>query len=58
MNDLPSDYAMDNQIYQLAKRLGQSEEQIKEQYSFTEIIERSLFEVHGGYIDREMMKDK
>lgn len=42
----------------MAKELGQSEEQIKDQYTFAEIMERNMFEVYDNYIDREMMKAK
>jgi hypothetical protein len=42
----------------MAKNLGQSEEQIKEQYTFTEIAERNLFDLYEDYIDRELMKVK
>jgi hypothetical protein len=45
-------------IYKMAKQLGQSEEQIKEQYTFSEIAERNLFDVYADYIDREVNKVK
>jgi hypothetical protein len=42
----------------MAKELGQSEQAIKDQYTFDEIMERNLFEVYDSYIEREMMKAK
>jgi hypothetical protein len=42
----------------MAKKLGQSEEQIKEQYTFAEIIERNLMDIYDSYIERELMKVK
>jgi hypothetical protein len=39
----------------MAKELGQSEQQIKEQYTWDEINERSLFNTYDGFIDRELM---
>jgi len=46
---------MDFQIYAMAKKLGQSEEQIMKQYTFDEIIERNLFDIYENFIDRELM---
>jgi hypothetical protein len=45
-------------IYDLAKKLGQTEEEIKNQYTYTEILERKMFDVYDNYIDRELMKVK
>jgi hypothetical protein len=42
----------------MAKKLGQSEEQIKEQYTFAEIVERNLFDIYENYVERELMKAK
>jgi hypothetical protein len=42
----------------MAKELGQSEQAIKDQYTFDEIMERNLFEVFDGYIQNELMKVK
>lgn len=55
LRKLPSLYDFDFQIYQMAKKLGQSEKQIKEQYTFDEIVERNLFDIYDNYIDRELM---
>lgn len=55
---LPAEYDFDYQIYSMAKTLGVSEQQIKDEYSLDEIIERNLFEVYQDYIDRELMKAK
>ena len=56
--ELQYEYNLDYQIYNLAKKLGQSEEQIKEQYTYTEIIERNLMEIYDNYIDRTLMEAK
>jgi hypothetical protein len=42
----------------MAKKLGQSEEQIKEQYTFAEIVERNLFDIYENYVERELTKAK
>ena len=39
----------------MAKKLGQTEQTIKEQYTIQDVAERSLFEVYENYIDRELM---
>lgn len=39
----------------MAKKLGQTEQQIKEQYTVQEIAERNLFEIYENYVDRELM---
>jgi hypothetical protein len=49
---------MDYMIYKMAKTLGQSEQFIKDNYTFLEIVERNLFDIHDNYIDRELMKVK
>jgi hypothetical protein len=46
---------MDYQIFSMAKKLGKSEKQIKEQYTFDELLERNLFDLYDNYIDRELM---
>jgi len=58
MEELPSDYNFDWQIFSLAKMLGQSEDEIKEQYTYTETVERNLFGIHENYVDRELMPKK
>lgn len=42
----------------MAKKLGQSEQQIKEQYTFSEIVERNLMDIYENYVERELMKAK
>jgi hypothetical protein len=42
-------------IFQMAKKLGKSEQQIKELYTLDELLERSMFEQHDNYIDQELM---
>lgn len=39
----------------MAKALGISEQEVKEQYTHSEIAERNLFESHDDYIQRELM---
>ena len=58
LKKLPIEYDFDYQIYKMAKLLGQSEEQIKKQYTFTEIVERNLMNTYNSYIERELMKMK
>ena len=58
LRQLPKEYGNDYQIYQLAKKIGKSEEQIKKLYSYPEIIERNLFDVYDHYVDNELMKEK
>ena len=36
-------------IYKMAKTLGQSEQFIKDNYSFAEIMERNLFDIYDNY---------
>ena len=45
-------------IFDLAKKLGQTEQTIKEQYTRAEIKERYAMELYTNYIDRETMKMK
>jgi hypothetical protein len=45
-------------IYSLAKKLGQTEETIKKQYTLAEIAERNLFDIYANYVDRETFKMK
>ena len=42
-------------IFQLAKKLGQTEQTIRDNYTRPEIKERFLFDIHDNYIDRELM---
>lgn len=39
----------------MAKRLGISEQEVREQYTHEELAERNLFEVHDDYIQRELI---
>lgn len=39
----------------MAKTLGISEQEVKEQYTHAELAERNLFEAHDGYVQRELM---
>jgi hypothetical protein len=39
----------------MAKTLGQSEEQIKDQYTLSEVFERNLFEVYDAHVSKELM---
>ena len=43
-------------IYNIAKKLGQSEKFIEDTYGYTEIAVRSLCDQHDQYIMREMNK--
>ena len=45
-------------IYSLAKKLGQTEQMIKESYTLTEIAERNLFDAYDNYVEREITKMK
>jgi hypothetical protein len=45
-------------IYKMAKQLGQSENEIKDQYTYSEIAERNLMDVYDNYVERELMKVK
>jgi hypothetical protein len=42
-------------IFQLEKKLGQTEQTIRDNYTRAEIKERFLFDTHDSYIDRELM---
>jgi hypothetical protein len=42
----------------MAKTLGQPEQYIKDNYSFTEILERNLFDVYDNYIGRKLTEIK
>ena len=39
----------------MAKKLGTSEKEIMNQYTFDELIERNLFDIYSDFIDRELM---
>jgi hypothetical protein len=40
----------------MAKKLGQTEETIKNNYTLAEIAERNLFDRYADYIERELLK--
>jgi len=58
LKKLPETYNVNRQIFSMAKKLGQSEQQIREQYTFEELAERSLFDVYDNYVEREAGKMK
>ena len=43
-------------IYNMAKKMGQPEKFIEDIYSYADIAERSLCDMHDQYIFREMNK--
>lgn len=55
LKQLPNDYSYDYMIYQISKKLGQTEQTIRDNYTRAEIKERFLFDIHDQYIDRELM---
>ena len=55
LKQLPDVYSYDYMIFQLAKKLGQTEQTMRDNYTRAEIKERFLFDIHDNYIDRELM---
>jgi hypothetical protein len=39
----------------MAKKLGITEKQVKEEYTFAEIAERNAMDIHDNYIERELL---
>ena len=39
----------------MAKQLGITEQKVKEEYTFAELVERNLFDVYENYVERELM---
>ena len=39
----------------MAKKLGITERQVMEEYTFTEIVERNAMDLHDNYIERELL---
>lgn len=42
------------QIYRLARSLGQKEKHVRDNYTYSEIFERVLFDSHDNYIQSKM----
>jgi hypothetical protein len=55
LKQLPPELNDDYQIYGMAKKLGITETQVKEEYTFAEIVERNAMDLHDNYVDRELM---
>jgi hypothetical protein len=56
LQSLPDEYNYTYMIYNLSKKLGQSEQYIRENYTRAEIYEHNLCDTFDNYVERELMK--